>query len=70
MKKIDVNGDGASPLFEWMKKEKPGLMGLKMIKWNFEKFLIGRDGHVKNRWASTTKPEGLQKAIEEELAKK
>ncbi|KAF2269846.1 glutathione peroxidase [Lojkania enalia] len=67
--KIDVNGDKAEPLYEWMKSEKPGLMGLKRIKWNFEKFLIGRDGKVKARWASTTKPESLKAEIEKELAK-
>ncbi len=65
--KIEVNGDGAAPLYEWLKNEKPGLMGLKRIKWNFEKFLIGRDGQVKGRWASTTKPEALEKPIEDEL---
>jgi len=70
MGKTDVNGDKADPLFEWMKKEQPGLMGMKRVKWNFEKFLIGRDGKVKGRWASTTKPEALEKAIVEELAKK
>jgi glutathione peroxidase-family protein len=52
-----------------MKKEKPGLLGLQRIKWNFEKFLIGRDGKVVNRWASTTKPEGLRKDIEAEIKK-
>ncbi|KAI9823785.1 MAG: hypothetical protein M1832_002342 [Thelocarpon impressellum] len=67
--KTDVNGDGASPLWEWLKNEKPGVMGLKRVKWNFEKFLIGRDGKVKGRWASTTKPETLEAAIEEELKK-
>ena len=67
MQKVEVNGDGASPLFKWLKDEKPGLMGLKRIKWNFEKFLIGRDGKVKGRWASTTKPESLEKAVEAEL---
>jgi glutathione peroxidase-family protein len=66
--KIDVNGSGAAPVYEWMKAEKPGLLGLKMIKWNFEKFLIGADGKVKGRWASTTKPETLKAAIEKELA--
>jgi peroxiredoxin len=66
--KVDVNGDKAEPLWEWMKAEKPGLMGLKRIKWNFEKFLIGRDGTVKARWASTTKPESLKDAIQKELA--
>lgn len=67
--KVDVNGDKADPLFEWLKKEMPGLMGLKRVKWNFEKFLVGRDGQVKGRWASTTKPESLKEAVEAELAK-
>lgn len=70
MQKIEVNGDGAAPLYQWLKTEKPGIMGLKMIKWNFEKFLIGRDGQVKNRWASTTKPESIEKDIVAELDKK
>ncbi|KAK2757766.1 glutathione peroxidase [Colletotrichum kahawae] len=70
MQKTDVNGDNANPLFQWLKEEKPGIMGLKRIKWNFEKFLIGRDGQVKGRWASTTKPETLEKPILEELEKK
>jgi len=69
MGKIEVNGDGASPLFEWLKSEKPGLMGLKRVKWNFEKWLIGRDGKVKDRWASTKKPESLEKTILQELEK-
>ena len=68
--KIDVNGEKAEPLWEWLKSERPGLMGLKRVKWNFEKFLIGRDGKVKGRWASTTKPESLKEAIEKELAAK
>ncbi|KAF7544022.1 hypothetical protein G7Z17_g10282 [Cylindrodendrum hubeiense] len=70
MKKIEVNGDGTSPLYEWLKSEQPGVLGLKRIKWNFEKFLIGRDGKVKGRWASTTKPEALEKPILDELAAK
>lgn len=69
MKKTDVNGDNAEPVFEWMKKEMPGLLGLKRIKWNFEKFLIGKDGQVKGRWASMTKPEALEGPILEELKK-
>jgi len=69
LKKIDVNGANADPLFEWLKKEKPGIMGIKSVKWNFEKFLIGKDGTVKGRWASTTKPEALESAILEELSK-
>lgn len=66
--KVDVNGDKADPVWEWLKSEKPGLMGLKRVKWNFEKFLIGKDGQVKGRWASTTKPESLKETIEKELA--
>ncbi|KAL2068312.1 hypothetical protein VTL71DRAFT_16410 [Oculimacula yallundae] len=69
MGKTDVNGDKANPLFEWLKKEKPGLLGMKMVKWNFEKWLVGKDGKVKQRWASTTKPESLEKVILEEIAK-
>ena len=46
------------------------MLGIKRIKWNFEKFLIGRDGQVKQRWASTTKPESLESAILAELKKK
>ncbi|KAL9098128.1 MAG: hypothetical protein Q9187_009722, partial [Circinaria calcarea] len=65
--KTDVNGDKAEPVFEWMKKERPGALGLKRIKWNFEKFLIGPEGQVKMRWSSMTKPEALESAILEEL---
>jgi len=61
--KTDVNGDQANPLFEFLKNEKPGLLGLKRVKWNFEKWLVGKDGKVINRWASTTKPESLEKDI-------
>lgn len=67
--KTEVNGNTAEPVWEWMKGEKPGLMGLKRIKWNFEKFLIGRDGKVVQRWASTSKPEGLEADIMKELEK-
>ena len=63
-----MNGDKADPLWEWMKNEQPGIMGMKRVKWNFEKFLVGKDGKVKQRWASTTKPESLKDAIEKELA--
>lgn len=67
--KVDVNGDTADPVYQWLKKEKSGLLGLARIKWNFEKFLVGRDGKVINRWASTTKPEGLKKDIVAALSK-
>ena len=52
-----------------MKAAAPGLFGMKRVKWNFEKFLVGRDGQVKERWASTTKPEALEGKILEELKK-
>jgi glutathione peroxidase-family protein len=65
--KTEVNGNSAEPVWEWMKKEKPGLMGLQRVKWNFEKFLIGKDGKVKGRWASTTKPDSIKSAIEAEF---
>lgn len=67
--KTDVNGGNVEPVWEWMKKAKPGLLGMQRIKWNFEKFLIGRDGKVVQRWASTSKPESLKATIEEELKK-
>ncbi|MCJ1224594.1 hypothetical protein MMC12_001239 [Toensbergia leucococca] len=67
--KTDVNGDKTEPVFGWLKSKKPGLMGLTRVKWNFEKFLVGKDGDVKGRWASTTKPEALESVILEELKK-
>lgn len=67
MSKIEVNGDNAAPLFKWLKEEKPGILGIQRVKWNFEKWLIGRDGKVKGRWASTTKPDSLEKPILEAL---
>jgi len=67
MQKVDVNGDGASPLYDWMKKEAPGLMGSKAIKWNFTKFLIDREGKVVRRYAPNDKPEAIAKDIEKLL---
>ena len=67
MEKVDVNGDVASPLFDWMKAEKPGLMGSKAIKWNFTKFLIDREGNVVKRYAPTDTPKSIAKDIEKLL---
>ncbi|KAK2758980.1 hypothetical protein FQN54_003078 [Arachnomyces sp. PD_36] len=67
--KADVNGDGAAPVWTWLKAEKPGLMGMKRVKWNFEKFLVSADGKVVGRWASTTKPEALEATILKEIEK-
>ena len=61
--KVEVNGDGAHPLFRWLKAEKPGLLGLQGIKWNFTKFLVGRDGRVLKRYAPTDTPASLEKDI-------
>ena len=67
--KTEVNGEHANPLWEWMKTEQPGLLGMKRVKWNFEKFLIGKDGKVKGRWAPMTTPDTLEKPILKELKK-
>lgn len=68
MEKIDVNGSGAAPLYQWLVKEKPGLLGSTAIKWNFTKFLVGRDGTVLARFGPRTKPAALTDAIETALA--
>ena len=64
MAKIDVNGAAATPLYDWLKTEAPGVLGTKRIKWNFTKFLIGRDGEFIRRFAPTDKPEKLETVIE------
>jgi len=68
MAKIEVNGAGAHPLYQWLASEAPGLLGSKSIKWNFTKFLVGKDGQVLKRYAPTDKPESLAKDIEAALA--
>jgi glutathione peroxidase len=65
--KLEVNGDGAHPLYRYLKKEAPGLLGSEKIKWNFTKFLIDRDGTVVERFASATKPEDLVADVEDLL---
>lgn len=64
--KIEVNGSGAHPLFEWLKSEKSGVLGGR-IKWNFTKFLVGRDGRVIDRFGPNKKPEDLRGAVEAAL---
>ncbi|WP_101927094.1 MULTISPECIES: glutathione peroxidase [Luteimonas] len=66
--KIDVNGAGADPLWAWLKAEKGGFLGLDAIKWNFSKFLVGRDGRVRRRYAPTVAPDALRADIEAALA--
>ncbi|WP_266097062.1 glutathione peroxidase [Marinobacter salinisoli] len=65
--KIEVNGDGAHPLYQFLKKEAKGLMGTEKVKWNFTKFLVGRDGEVIRRYPPTTKPEDIREDIEKLL---
>ena len=67
--KVDVNGENAAPLFQFLKKEKKGLLWSEGIKWNFTKFLVGRDGSVLKRFAPTDKPESLTADIEAALGK-
>lgn len=68
MAKIEVNGAGAHPLYQWLKAEAPGLLGSQSIKWNFTKFLLGRDGRVLKRYAPTDTPERMTKDIQAALA--
>jgi glutathione peroxidase len=68
MEKIEVNGKDAHPLFQWLKQQAPGLLGSEGIKWNFTKFLVGRDGQVIKRFASLDKPASLADDIEQALS--
>lgn len=61
--KVDVNGSGAHPLYEYLKSEAKGLMGSKAIKWNFTKFLVDEEGKVVKRYAPTDKPEAIAKDL-------
>ena len=68
MAKIDVNGAQAAPLYQWLSQEAPGLLGSKAIKWNFTKFLVGKDGQVIRRYAPQDAPKKLAGDIEAALA--
>ena len=65
--KVDVNGDGAHPLWKHLKEEKPGLLGIEAIKWNFTKFLVDREGRVIQRAAPTDEPSAIERDIEAAL---
>lgn len=67
MSKVAVNGDKADPLWQWLKKEKPGLLGTQAIKWNFTKFLVDRKGNVVERYGSNVEPEAIAGDIEKLL---
>ena len=62
--KLEVNGPGEAPLFSWLKSAAPGVLGSRAIKWNFTKFLVGRDGQAVQRFAPETEPEAIAPAIE------
>ena len=66
--KVDVNGAKAHPLWQWLTAEAPGLLGSEAIKWNFTKFLVGRDGKLIKRYAPNDEPEKLRADIEKALA--
>ncbi len=66
-KKIDVNGDNAHPVYRFLKASAPGILGTEAIKWNFTKFLVGRDGKVIARYATATKPEEIDADIAKAL---
>ncbi|HET8707779.1 MAG TPA: glutathione peroxidase [Pseudomonadales bacterium] len=66
--KIEVNGKGAHPLYVYLKDQAPGILGSKAIKWNFTKFLVGRNGEVIRRYASATKPKDIEQDIEKLLS--
>jgi len=66
--KVDVNGDNADPVFQHLKNEAPGILGTKMIKWNFTKFLINKNGEVINRYAPNTEPTDIVEDIKKALA--
>ena len=66
--KVDVNGDNAHPLFKYLKKQAPGVLGTEAIKWNFTKFLVDQNGKVLERYAPTDTPEKIEKDVARLLA--
>ena len=67
--KIDVNGENAAPLYNYLKREQGGLLWMDSIKWNFTKFLVDREGNIVDRFAPSTKPESIKERIEQLLQK-
>jgi glutathione peroxidase len=68
LSKVDVNGSSASPIYQFLKEKAPGLLGTEMIKWNFTKFLVGKNGEVLKRYAPNTEPSDIAKDIEKAIA--
>ncbi|MBL7556335.1 MAG: glutathione peroxidase [Bdellovibrionaceae bacterium] len=69
MAKVDVNGDNASPVYRFLKEKAPGILGTEMIKWNFTKFLVDKNGNVFQRYAPNTEPKDIEKDISALLSK-
>jgi glutathione peroxidase len=67
MAKVDVNGGKADPLYDWLKESAPGILGTEMIKWNFTKFLVGKNGQVLKRYAPNTEPKDIAADVEDAL---
>ncbi len=68
LSKVDVNGDGASPIYQFLKSKAPGLLGTEMIKWNFTKFLVSKNGEVIKRYSPNTEPKDIAADIQKALA--
>lgn len=66
--KVNVNGENADPVYQFLKSEAPGLLGTEAIKWNFTKFLVGKNGQVIKRYAPTTEPKDIAADIKKALA--
>lgn len=67
MAKVDVNGSKSDPVYDWLKESAPGILGTEMIKWNFTKFLVGKDGEVIKRYAPNVEPKDIAEDIEKAL---
>ncbi len=67
MSKVNVNGSDSAPIYEYLKSNAPGILGTELIKWNFTKFLVGKDGHVINRYAPNTEPKDISADIKKAL---
>ncbi|MFS4458468.1 glutathione peroxidase [Bdellovibrio sp. HCB2-146] len=68
MGKVEVNGDKAEPVYKWLKESAPGILGTEMIKWNFTKFLVGKDGQVIKRYAPQEEPLNIADDVQKALA--
>ncbi len=67
LSKVEVNGPNTAPVYDWLKASAPGLLGIEAIKWNFTKFLVGKDGQVLNRYAPQTDPKEISKDVQKAL---